>query len=111
MREKTIEDTFWEFHAANPQVYDRVVQMARTAKARGRRKLGMKMIFEVIRWETFLRTNDADGFKLNNNYTSFYARLVMDREPDLDGIFETREQRAAGRSVTPAPIGSPAVLF
>jgi len=38
-----------------------------------------------------IETQDPDGWKLNNNYTSRYARLVMDECPDLDGFFNTRE--------------------
>jgi hypothetical protein len=39
-------------------------------------------------------TGDA-GFKLNDHFTSRYARLLMQREPDLYGLFETRAVRAA----------------
>ena len=38
-------------------------------------------------------TNDpASEFKLNNNYRSFYSRLLMEQEPELAGYFETRTQ-------------------
>jgi hypothetical protein len=36
----------------------------------------------------------GDDFKLNNNYHSRYARLIMEREPGLDGFFETRGLRS-----------------
>jgi len=29
--------------------------------------------------------------KLNNNYTSFYDRLIMKNEPSLKGFFHTRK--------------------
>ena len=32
-------------------------------------------------------------FKLNNNYVSRYARLIMAQEADLEGVFETRERK------------------
>jgi hypothetical protein len=38
---------------------------------------------------------DGEEFKLNNNYTSRYARLLMEREAGLSGLFATRELRAA----------------
>ena len=50
----------------------------------------MKMLFEVVRWNRLLRTGDR-GFKLNNNFTAYYARLLMEREPELRGMFETRK--------------------
>lgn len=93
-----LERQFREFHQANPHVFDRLRQMAHAARRRGHRRIGMKMLFEVIRWEHMLKTEDPHGFKLNNNYTAFYARLLMQRDPTLDGMFETRGTR---RTVTP----------
>lgn len=90
---ETLEHRFLEFHAANPHVYDRLVALARQAKRRGREKLGIAMIYEVVRWEHFMRTDDPEGYRLNNNWRAFYARLIMRREPDLAGIFDTRAQR------------------
>jgi len=89
----TIEQAFLAFHQDNPHVYRELVALARQAHARGVRRIGMKMLFEVLRWNVALRTG-GDDFKLNNNYTSYYARLIMLHEPDLDGIFETRQLHA-----------------
>lgn len=99
----TIERDFWRFHQANPFVYERLVQLAREwVQRRGKRKVGIGMLFEVLRWEVALRTSGED-FKLNNNYRALYARLIMARNPDLVGVFGTRrlhredpfDQRAA----------------
>lgn len=86
----TIEELFLAFHSANPNVYAALCRLARQAVAKGRKRVGMKMLFEVVRWEVFL-TTQKDEFKLNNNYTARYARLIMEQEPDLAGVFETRE--------------------
>jgi hypothetical protein len=86
---------FWLFHSENPDVYVQLVQLCRDLKARGRSKVGMKMLFEVLRWSRMLRTEDpASDFKLNNNLTSRYARLLMTNEPDLTGMFDVRELRS-----------------
>lgn len=93
-RSGSIEEDFWAFHMANPQVYAGLVRLAREWRARrGSQRVGMKMLFEVLRWHVAL-TTQGDVFKLNNNYTSYYARLIMDREPDLDGVFEIRRLHA-----------------
>ena len=89
----TIEEAFWRFHEANPHVYDELVMLVRRAQRRGVRKLGIGMLFEVLRWRHALRTG-GDEFKLNNNYRSYYSRLMMIREPGLEGIFETRRLHA-----------------
>lgn len=92
----TIESHFWEFHKAHPEVYDEIVQLARQWRARGdRAKWSIDGAFEVIRWQRRINADAREQYKLNNNYRSRYARLVMDREDDLDGIFETREIRSA----------------
>lgn len=93
----TIEDDFWRFHRENPHVYVRLVELARTwRRRRGSRRLGIGMLFEVLRWEVAMRTTGED-FKLNNNYRSYYARLIMQREPDLAGVFDTRRLHAQER--------------
>ena len=86
-----IEATFLDFHAANPWVYDALVSLARDLKHRGRHHQGIGMLFEVLRWQWYRTTIDpSSDFKLNNNYRSRYARLIMAREADLADVFETR---------------------
>jgi len=89
----TIEEAFRTFHAANPHVYQELVKLARRARRRGVARIGIGMLFEVLRWNVALRTG-GDEFKLNNNYRSYYARLIMLTEPDLVGVFETRQLHA-----------------
>lgn len=86
---KNIEKAFLDFHRLNPHVYDELVVLTRELRSRGVMRVGIKMLFEVLRWKHLLRTS-GDTFKLNNNYHSYYARLIMLNEPDLKGIFETR---------------------
>lgn len=93
MFDSVSEQRFKEFHSKNPQVYTSLVKLAKELKGRGHRKIGIKMLFEVVRWQTMLKT-EGDQFKLNNNYHSRYARMIMDNEPDLDSIFELRELRS-----------------
>jgi hypothetical protein len=87
-----IERAFWEFHRENPGVYDELVALARDLQQRGYDRLGIGMLFEVLRWRRMkLTVASQHDFKLNNNYRAYYSRLIMQREPDLDGIFNTRE--------------------
>jgi hypothetical protein len=102
-----IEAAFWEFHAANPHVYDRLVHLTRQLADRGRRKIGIGMLFEVLRWHHLSTVGDADGFKLNNNYRALYARLIMHHEPDLDGIFELRRLHGADEPFGQHPEATP----
>ena len=92
---KTLRQEFEEFHARHPEVYRELVALARAAKARGARRLGIKALFEIVRWNRLMNTTDWAGFKLNNNLTSYYAREIMANEPDLAGIFTTRRLHVA----------------
>lgn len=87
----TAHDAFLRYHMQHPQVYDELVKMARQWQARGHSHCSIKMLWEVLRFNTGVKIDKQDGFRLNNNYTSRYARLIMGREDGLEGIFETRE--------------------
>ena len=89
---KSIDEKFWAFHAAHPEVYDELVRLARMGVVAGRHRLGIKQLFEVLRWNRTIQglPDDDEEFKLNNSYTSRYARLIMAQEPGLGDVFETR---------------------
>jgi hypothetical protein len=84
-------DKFFHFHRQNPHVYQGLEKFALMAKQAGKKKWGIKGIYERLRWETEIETG-GDGFKLNNNYTSRYARLLMEKNEELEGFFEIRER-------------------
>ena len=92
----SIQAQFEAFHGRHPQVYDHLVRLAYRARGAGRSRIGMKMLFEVLRWEWTIAglPDDAEEWKLNNNYTSRYARLIMDENSPLVGLFELRELKA-----------------
>jgi hypothetical protein len=86
-----IQERFEQFDRLNPHIYDILVELARKLRARRpSRRVGIGMLFEVLRWNYLVQTT-GDDFKLNNNYRSRYARLIEEREPDLRGAFELRE--------------------
>jgi len=88
----SIQSKFEAFHQCNPWVYTQLVRMTYDLVHRGHNRVGIAMLFEVLRWETMMHTTDPShaGFKLNNNYRSRYARKIMADYPDLAGVFETR---------------------
>ena len=88
----SIEDQFQAYRARHPEVYSALVYFARQAQAHGA-KVGIKALFERVRWEMRIGKKSEDDYLLNNNYSSHYARLIMQQEPDLAGIFETRRMR------------------
>ena len=85
---------FETFHRLNPHVYDGLVRLAYMAIARGRTRIGIDLLAATLVWESMMQTSDPNStFKLNRNYTSRYARLIMDNEPGFEGLFELRVLR------------------
>jgi hypothetical protein len=88
---------FREFHAENPHIYAQLERLAFKLRNRGVEKWGIKALWEVLRYELAIATNSpVSTFRLNNNYTAYYARLLMERNPeDLGGFFEIRERHGS----------------
>lgn len=89
-----LERAFWDFHFQHPEVYEHLLLFAREWRSRrgDGARLGIAMLFERVRWELHLQLGD-DIPKLNNNHRAFYARLLMERHPELDGMFSLSQQR------------------
>jgi len=90
---------FLEFHRKNPQVYARALELCQEMWNRGYRKYAIKTIMEHLRYEFDLHTGgeeiDVVGgeritVKMNNNYFSYYARLIAYKNPELEYFFSYR---------------------
>lgn len=84
---------WWQFHRANPHVYDLVERFTFDAIRSGRETYSINSIFERIRWHTDIDTQDEREFKLSNNHRAYYARLFMHLHPEHKGFFRTKETR------------------
>ncbi len=93
-REMTIAERFEAFHAANPHVAALLGEMALALRDNGRARYGIKALIETLRFQYNVQTT-GDDFKINNDFTAHYARLLMREHPALAGFFETREIRAS----------------
>jgi len=53
------------------------------------------LLFGQVRWFYSYETAAGAGeeFHLNENFAAFYAREIMRREADLEGMFEVRRLR------------------
>lgn len=60
--ESELDKQFAAYHKRNPQVYATLVRLARRMRARGRRHIGIKMLWETMRYELMLETTqDTDS--------------------------------------------------
>lgn len=93
--ELTPAERFTEFHSRNPQVYQALEDMAFQLVKRGRKKIGINMLLEVLRWNYYMKTDDPNSdFKINNNYAPYYSRLLIENNPDWANVFELRKIRS-----------------
>jgi hypothetical protein len=82
---------FSKFHTENPHVYTELVALARQFKRKNPYSIiGIGMLYEVLRWNYWIQTNTDQPFKLSNCYRAFYSRMIMEREMDLEGIFNVK---------------------
>lgn len=94
-RRATIQQTFEAFHASNPWVMDALVTLAREHRAAGHRRVGIGLLFEVLRWRYDIEVTGDSPWKMNNDLRSRYARAIAATVPDLADAFETRSLKAA----------------
>lgn len=91
---KSIDEKFKEFHEKNPKVYQLFKMQVQKALQRGKKKMSSKTILGFIRWEIYLQTHSNDEFKINDAYTSRYARLFIEDHPQYENIFNLRKLRS-----------------
>jgi len=85
-----LEAAFEEFDRETPHIYEAFCRFTFEAIRAGRERLGAKLIWERIRWFTAIESTPEGEYRLNNNWTAYYARKFMQDHPEHDGLFATR---------------------
>lgn len=108
-----LKKAFLEFHAANPWVYNRMVEHCRVLKQRGFTRYSSRTLISVMRFEWDIKTTgeevrfkgdvDTTRVKLNDHHTPYYARMIMQKHPEFADFFSMRELEADDDGVYPAP--------
>jgi hypothetical protein len=88
----SIEARFELFHAENPHVLAEMLALARARVAAGAKRVGAKELWEALR--THIRVNKLGNYKLDNSLTSIYSRKLIEVEPSLASVIETRKRTA-----------------
>ena len=91
----TNRQRFERFHADHPEVYEGLRELSLRYVARGRERWSIWSAFAVLRWERRMsgQPDPKELYKLNNNYTGYYARKLMDDNAALAGLFELRRMK------------------
>lgn len=99
----TIQAAFLRYHEQNPIVFKLLVQQIDKAILKGKKKISVKTILGYIRWEIFLEIKqetlfDKKGekieYKIPDQFTSRYSRLLIDQYPFMKPYIEQRSIRS-----------------
>lgn len=96
---KSIDDAFTIFHNKNPRVYEVFLEQCLRAVSLKRTKISAKQIIGYVRWHVSMTTETTDGFKINDAFTSRYARLFADKYPQYKDLFNYRELRSGTETI------------
>jgi hypothetical protein len=88
----TMQERFEDFDQKNPHVLANIRILAEAHVRRGER-LSMKMLFEELRNLYRITAKGDSDYGLNNNWTSFYSRRLIEVAPEFEGKLELRKQR------------------
>ena len=111
MHAKHIElmQRFSEFDAQYPKVWDLFVAFTFEVIRAGHSHYSADAVLHRVRWETTFDVGaPPHEFKINNNYSAFYARKFREAFPQYAQFFRTRVSVADGSSVDQQ--GSPGML-
>ena len=86
----TLDERFEAWAQDNAHIVDCFLRFAREARDSGRRHFGIGVIAERVRWYTSVESKQ-DDYRINNSYRSRLARLLVERDPSLAGMFEFRK--------------------
>ena len=88
-----VDMKFFKYHKESPHIFNLFVAFSKEIKAKGYKTYSMRTIMHRIRWHVDITTNDPDGFKMNNNYSSRYARMLANEYPDFKDFFKNRRMK------------------
>lgn len=89
-RKPTLQERFDAWVAANEDTIILFLEFARKAQLAGHSRYGIAAIVERVRWERMVEKRESK-WKINNDYRSRLARLLVERDPRLQDMFETRK--------------------
>ena len=92
----------WQkFHSNNPWVLPLLIKLSLELKRAGATQWSMRGLFHQVRRDLQLKIKgDQSSFKLNNNYSPYYSRLIMRLKPELKDFFVVREMRSKRGAVS-----------
>jgi hypothetical protein len=90
-----LRQAFEDYDQANPHIWTLFVNFSHVIRVH-HSHFSADAVLHRIRWEVATTTTEyeAGNYKINNNYSAFYARKLMDADPSFVGFFRTRHSAA-----------------
>lgn len=93
-RDEAMAARFAAIDAANPEMWHLFERFAWVMIRRGFSHYSARAVLHRVRWETATPLEDASQYKINNNWSPYYARKFHRVYPKYDGFFRNRTSRA-----------------
>ena len=89
------EEAFLKFHSTHPEVFERFAQVALFMVYRGDTRVSANTIFNEMgnHRSDFNRELGLAPMKFNNHFRPFYARICLERYPELAGVLVVKKPR------------------
>lgn len=89
-------NAFLKCISQNTEVWGAFQRYAIEAAGAGRKHYGAKAIMERVRWHC--EVEKRGEFKINNNYTAYFARLFAAKWPEYPHLFSFRQVKGLRRA-------------
>ncbi len=80
---------FLSYDNENPQYWEEFVRRTKEYVEAGYKRIGAKLIIELIRWDEECRKNKLAA-NFSNDFHAYYARKYVKAFPEHKGLFELR---------------------
>jgi hypothetical protein len=101
--------TFADVDARNPHVWVLFERFTLSLIRRHFTRYSADAVLHRVRWETAVALEDEGSFKINNNWSAYYARKFCAEHPEHVDFFELRVSQAD--QVMPPPPSGQTSLF
>lgn len=82
---------FPQYHMDNLHIYEAFKNYTYELIRAGRTYSGANAIIERMRWDSYIRGNDA--YKINNSYAPLYSRMFENEHPAYKDFFRKRRSK------------------
>src|ERR1700722_4617993 len=86
-------DKFLSYLPHNLHVYHAFRREALAVWRKGYKHFGARTIIEVLRYNSAMRENSNEVWKLNDVWTPYLSRLFILENPQCEGLFELRKSK------------------